>query len=321
MPQDLCLITGVAGFIGSNIANELLKRGFQVFGVDCFTDYYARSLKENNLKNLLLNKDFRFLEGDILRIELTQLFENISVVFHSAAQAGVRSSWGRDFQIYTQNNILATQRLLEAAKTVNLKKFIYASSSSVYGDCKEYPLKEDSYPLPVSPYGVSKLAAEQLCYLYWKNYTVPTISLRYFTVFGPGQRPDMAFNRFICMLLAGEHITMYGDGEQTRDFTYISDIVEANMLAMESPHEGKVYNIGGGSRVSVNHCIEILEKVSGLKAKIRNESFCKGDMQHTWADITRAQRELGYQPKFSLEEGLSNEFFWLQSIERSWRWE
>ncbi len=307
-----CLVTGVAGFIGSHLAERLLRLGFWVRGVDCFSDYYPRSLKESNLTCLRQSPDFEFIEGDLLRLSLPELFEGVGVVFHQAAQAGVRSSWGRQFSVYTQSNILATQKLLEAARDARLEKFIYASSSSVYGDSPSLPLREDSLPQPLSPYGVSKLAAEQLCCLYWKNYQLPTVSLRYFTVYGPRQRPDMAFNIFIRALLEGRPFTVYGSGEQTRDFTYISDAVEANILAMQSGSKGGVFNIGGGSRVSLNHCLELLEKISGIKAKIKREDFCKGDMRHTLADTTHAQRELGYRPQVSLTEGLTRELEWLK---------
>ena len=225
-------MTGAAGFIGSNLSENLIDSGNHVIGVDCFTDYYPKEQKLANLKNLLSHGSFTFLEEDIVSLNLDKLLEGIDYVFHEAAQPGVRSSWGSNFEVYTRNNISATQRLLEASRKVKLKKFVYASSSSVYGDCP-LPMREDRLTRPVSPYGVSKLAAEHLCYLYWKNYAIPTVSLRYFTVFGPRQRPDMAFNRFIRAILKGDEITVFGNGSQTRDFTYVSDIVQANVLAMK----------------------------------------------------------------------------------------
>ncbi len=316
-----CLITGVAGFIGSTLAGRLLEMGYSVRGVDCFIDYYPRVLKENNLKKLTENPNFEFIEGNLLEISMRELLNGTEVVFHQAAQAGVRSSWGQQFSIYTQNNIHATQMLLEAAKASPIRKFIYASSSSVYGDSPSLPLREDSFLQPVSPYGVSKLAAEQLCYLYWKNFQVPVVSLRYFTVYGPGQRPDMAFNKFIRALIKDVPITLYGNGEQTRDFTFISDAVQANILAMESDCRGEVFNIGGGSRVTVSHCLGLLREISGVNPRINREAFSKGDMRHTMADTTKAKKLLGYSPEISLAEGLEREYNWLRDLKRSGLWE
>jgi UDP-glucose 4-epimerase len=216
----------------------LLRDGFDVIGIDCFTDYYPREYKDGNLKNALKNKNFTFIERDIISMDA---FPDVDYVFHQAAQAGVRKSWGGDFEIYTRDNILATQRLLEYYKDCEIKKFVYASSSSVYGDC-ELPMKETRMLKPVSPYGVTKLAAENLCYLYYTNYGVPTASLRYFTVYGPRQRPDMAIHLFVRAILEGVEITVYGDGAQTRDFTFVDDIVEANVLAAMSGSQGEVFN-------------------------------------------------------------------------------
>ena len=198
------LVTGCAGFIGSHLTERLLRDGLDVIGIDCFTDYYSREYKDGNLKNALKNKNFTFIEKDILFMDA---FPDVDYVFHQAAQAGVRKSWGGDFEIYTRDNILATQRLLEYYKDCEIKKFVYASSSSVYGDC-ELPMKETRMLKPVSPYGVTKLAAENLCYLYYTNYGMPTASLRYFTVYGPRQRPDMAIHLFVRAILDGEVITV-----------------------------------------------------------------------------------------------------------------
>ena len=296
------LVTGCAGFIGSNLVDRLLSEGHDVVGVDCFTDYYARSLKESNLKSALSHENFTFVDGDI--IDHCNLLGGAHWVFHQAAQAGVRASWGDSFKIYTDNNILATQRLLEACRDAGIKKFVYASSSSIYGDVSTLPMKEDMSPRPISPYGVSKLAGEHLCYLYWKNFSVPVVSLRYFTVYGPRQRPDMAFHRFVRAVMDGGEISIYGDGNQTRDFTYVSDIVSANILAAESDAKGEVYNIGGGSRISVNQVIKVIETLTGKKADVQYAGEQKGDVRDTYADISKAQADLGYAPEVGIEEGL-----------------
>ena len=306
------LVTGVAGFIGSHLAERLLREKHHVIGIDCFTDYYARSLKESNLTHLLQESGFTFVEANLLTAPLDGLLMDREYVFHQAAQAGVRSSWGKDFEIYASLNLLATQRLLEACKGLNLRKFIYASSSSVYGDAKDLPLREESVPRPVSPYGVTKLAAEQLCYTYWKNYTVPTISLRYFTVYGPRQRPDMAFHRFMRALLKGERIEIYGDGKQTRDFTFIGDIINGNILAMNHPPSGGVFNLGGGSRVRLNDVLATIEEVAGKGGKIVYRDMQRGDVQHTLADTGKAMSELGYRPEVDLRSGLEREWEWLR---------
>jgi UDP-glucose 4-epimerase len=302
-----CLVTGCVGFIGSHLTERLLREGFEVTGIDCFMDYYPREIKEKNIENALREDRFTFIEEDILSLEE---FPDVDYVFHEAAQAGVRKSWGEDFEIYTRNNILATQKLLEYYKHKRIRNFIFASSSSVYGDV-ELPMRENSLLKPVSPYGVTKLAAENLCYLYWQNYGVPIISLRYFTVYGPRQRPDMAFNRFIRAIFKGDEIVIYGDGEQTRDFTYISDVVDANIRAMNCNAGGDVFNIGGGSRITVNDAIRIIEEITGEPAKVKYIEKQKGDANHTLADITKAQRILNYKTKVGIMEGLKKECEWI----------
>ena len=309
-----CLVTGAAGFLGSNISERLISMGAEVVGIDCFIDYYPRALKEKNLTNLWESKQFTFIEKSLLQVNLSELLDGVDYVFHQAAQAGVRASWGKDFEIYTENNIKATQQLLEACKDKPIKRLIYASSSSVYGDVKEFPMRETMFLQPVSPYGVSKLAAEHLCVLYWKNFKVPTISLRYFTVYGPRQRPDMAFNRFIKAIMKGEPIRIYGDGKQTRDFTFVADAVDANISAMTNGTPGGVYNIGGGSRISVNDVLAILGRISGIEPKISYEERQKGDVQDTCADTTLAKKELLYEPKVGIEEGLRQEYEWLKGL-------
>lgn len=309
-----CLVTGTAGFIGSHVAERLLREGYKVIGIDCFTDYYSRALKEANIDRILEDNNFTFIEKNLLDLDLGKCIKGADYILHQAAQAGVRKSWGEDFSIYVQNNILCTQRLLEAAKKTKLKKFVFASSSSVYGDAEAYPTGEDIKPKPVSPYGVSKLAAENLCYLYWKCFSIPTISLRYFTVYGPGQRPDMAFNIFIKAILSGNAISVYGNGNQTRDFTFIQDVVDANFLAMKSECAGDVFNIGGGSQVSVHQTIKMIEQITGLKANVNYQDAQKGDVIHTSADITKAREVLGYSPKTGIYEGLAKEVEWIESI-------
>jgi UDP-glucose 4-epimerase len=307
-----CLVTGVAGFIGSHLAEKLIEQAHHVLGVDCFTDYYAKEIKQQNIDNLLKSRNFTFVHQDILDLDLADILEGADVIFHLAAQAGVRTSWGQNFEIYAKNNILATQCLLEAVKERNIKKFVFASSSSVYGDTDDLPMKETSLPKPISPYGVSKLAAEHLCRLYWKNFNVPAISLRYFSVFGSRQRPDMAFHKFIKAILAGEEIVIYGDGKQTRDFTYISDIVEANILAMRSNVVGETFNIGGGARVQLSSVIQILEDILNTKARVKFDVVQKGDVKHTFADISKAEEMLGYEPKVALTEGLRQQVKWME---------
>ncbi len=307
------VVTGVAGFIGSHLAEALTARGEHVIGVDCFIDYYPRTMKQQNLAFLVDSPRFELIETPLQEMELEPLLAKVDVVYHLAAQAGVRASWGKEFSIYTDNNILATQRLLEAAVREPLKAFVYASSSSVYGDAAEMPMRE-SVPLhPVSPYGVSKLAVEKLCYLYSVNYSVPTTGLRYFTVYGPRQRPDMAFHRLFRNALDGEEFHLFGDGQQTRDFTYVSDAVDATLAATERGGPGSVYNIGGGSRVSLLEVIMEIEKLTGTKLRLRREPTQKGDMRDTCADTTAALNDLGYRPKVKLSEGLEAEWKWLKT--------
>jgi nucleoside-diphosphate-sugar epimerase len=310
------LVTGVAGFIGSTLAEKLLADGADVVGLDCFTDYYPRPIKERNLSGLTAQPHFRFVESTIQEADLPGLLADRTHVFHLAAQAGVRKSWGRDFSIYTVNNIEATQVLLEAAVSAApaLERIVYASSSSVYGDNVAMPMREDALPQPVSPYGVSKLAAEQLCYLYYANFGVPTVALRYFTVYGPRQRPDMGFHKFLRAAIRGEPITVYGDGEQTRDFTFVHDAVAATAAAAVRGVPGRVYNIGGGSRVTINQVFEMIGRVSGRPPRIDVDPAQKGDMRHTYADTTLAQADLGFRPTVGLEEGIAAEYRWLSGV-------
>jgi UDP-glucose 4-epimerase len=302
------LVTGCAGFIGSTLTDRLLRDGYEVIGIDRFSDYYARDLKERNLSSAMMHPRFTLLEEDILDIDT---FPSVDYVFHLAAQAGVRASWGKSFDIYTRDNIQATQRLLEFYKSQKIRKFVYSSSSSVYGDV-ELPMREDRMVQPVSPYGVTKLAAEHLCSLYWMNYGVPTVSLRYFTVYGPRQRPDMGINKFVKAAVNGEVITVYGDGTQTRDFTYIDDIVEANVLAATSDVRGEVFNIGGGNRISVNDLIAAIEAVTGKSVVVEHSGEQKGDVKDTWADTRKAEELLGWHARIGIAEGLARYVDWIQ---------
>ncbi|MGM0502002.1 MAG: NAD-dependent epimerase/dehydratase family protein [Bacillota bacterium] len=309
------LVTGAAGFIGSNLVKQLLNKGKKVIGVDCFTDYYPRNLKERNIADIRDSEKFEFIEADLLKLDLVELLTKVDYVYHQAAQAGVRASWGESFDIYTNNNIRLTQQLLEAAKQVQLKKFVYASSSSVYGDVDSLPMQENDRLQPVSPYGVSKLAAENLCYLYWKNFGVPTIALRYFTVFGEGQRPDMAFHIFIKEILTDGQITVFGDGQQSRNFTYVGDVVQANILAAESKFEGEIFNVGGaGERITLEKTIEMMEEIVGEEVDKEYQTVAKGDVKHTEADESKIKKKLGYKPQIKLYEGLRREVEWLKEV-------
>jgi UDP-glucose 4-epimerase len=305
------LVTGAAGFIGSTLAEKLCAMDADVVGLDCFTDYYPRAIKERNLGALKGNRRFRFVEATLQGADLASLLADRTHVFHLAAQAGVRKSWGRDFFVYTTNNIDATQILLEACTRVSLDRIVYASSSSVYGDSVPLPMREDALPQPVSPYGVTKLAAEQLCYLYHVNFGLPTVSLRYFTVYGPRQRPDMGFHKFLRAALNGNPISVFGDGQQTRDFTFVADAVAATVAAATLGVPGRVYNIGGGSRVSIHDVLEMIGRVAGRPPLVTTDAAQKGDMRHTYADTRLARTDLGFMPRVSLEEGLRAEYQWL----------
>lgn len=307
------LVTGCAGFIGSSLSLELLKRGYEVIGVDSFTENYTKWIKNRNMDRLVQYPQFSYVQGSLLSMDLSFLLKNVSYIFHQAAMPGVRSSWGKDFNKYVDYNILATQKLLEAAKHSFIEKMIYASSSSIYGRTYGKTV-ENQLPAPFSPYGVTKLAGEHLCSLYHANYEVPTVALRYFTVYGPGQRPDMAFHKFIRNMLAQKEITIYGDGEQTRDYTYIADAVTANLLAMDKGRPGEAYNIGGSSRVKLLDAITIIAEIMNIEPKLRFVQAQPGDPKHTWADITKAQNELGYNPAYPLEEGLKKQVAYIESL-------
>jgi nucleoside-diphosphate-sugar epimerase len=307
------LVTGGAGFIGSHLSERLLDDGAQVTALDCFTDYYPRAIKEANIAALRARPGYRFVERSIAAADLGALLADTTHVFHLAAQAGVRKSWGSDFQVYTALNVDATQTLLEACVGRAIERVVYASSSSVYGDEAALPMHEDVAPHPVSPYGVTKLAAEHLCHLYFVNYGVPTVSLRYFTVYGPRQRPDMGFHRFFAALLEGRPLVQYGDGLQTRDFTFAADAAWATHIAAVRGVPGRVYNIGGGARVSLREVFALLGRVTGREVRIDHQPAQKGDMRDTYADTTRARADLGFVPSVTLEEGLRAMYRWMEA--------
>ena len=305
------LITGAAGFVGSHLVERLLSGQDEVVGIDSFADFYARSLKEENLAAIGERRGFTFVEGDLNEVPLRPLLEGCDVVYHLAGQPGVRPSWGAEFSVYLRRNVEATQRLLEALRAMPVRKLLFASSSSVYGDAETYPSSEAMRPQPVSPYGVTKLAAEHLCELYRVNFGVPTASLRLFTVYGPRQRPDMAFARLVRAAIRGEKFELYGDGEQTRDFTFVSDVVKAMQDAASSDWCG-VANIGGGSRTSMNQVIDLVERLAG-SVTVTRRAPQHGDVRHTAADIGVAAAAFGYAPATILAAGLEDMVAWERS--------
>jgi nucleoside-diphosphate-sugar epimerase len=304
------LVTGGAGFIGSHLSERLLDSGADVVALDSFTDYYPRAIKEANVAALRARTGYRLVDAAIADADLPALLDGVTHVFHLAAQAGVRKSWGRDFRVYTELNVDATQILLEACVGRPIERVVYASSSSVYGDGVSMPMREHVPLQPVSPYGVTKLSAEQLCYLYFVNHGVPTVSLRYFTVYGPRQRPDMGFHRFFTAIEAGRPLIQFGDGLQTRDFTYVADAAAATATAAVRGVPGRVYNIGGGSRVTLRDVFELLGRVTGRPVTVDVHPSQKGDMRDTYADTTLAREDLGFAPSVTLEQGLTAMYRW-----------
>ncbi|MDH4036660.1 MAG: NAD-dependent epimerase/dehydratase family protein [Candidatus Krumholzibacteria bacterium] len=310
------VVTGAAGFIGSHLSEALLASGRSVTGIDCLTDYYDVRIKRDNLSRLSSHDGFRLVEESLTATDLDALLEGASAVFHLAAQAGVRRSWGSEFEHYIENNIRATQLLCEALRRHAGVKLVYSSSSSVYGDTALLPMREDHPVQPRSPYGVTKLAGEALCMLYGANYAVPVVCLRYFTVYGPRQRPDMAFHRFIRAALEGAPVEVYGSGAQTRDFTFVDDAVAANVAAAVYQGPAAVFNIGGGSRVTLNHVIDVIANVTGRTVDARYGESQKGDVMHTYADISAAETALGYRPTVALEDGIAREAEWVEALLR-----
>lgn len=303
------VITGAAGFIGSHLAERCLSLGWRVTAVDSFTDYYAEAVKRENMSAIAGHPDCTVVEGDLLSLELPSLLEKARFVFHLAGQPGVRASWD-EFDRYTSLNVDATQRLLQAACGTSIERFVIASTSSVYGDAETLPTTEEVSPRPVSPYGVTKLAVEHLARIYWQSFGVPTVCLRYFTVYGPRQRPDMAFNLLIERALAGESFEVYGDGNQTRDFTYVADAVSGTIAAAEHGGLGAAYNIGGGSRRSMNSVFDSLGKLLGEPIRLTYHAPRKGDARDTAADISRSRREIGFEPAYEFDAGLKAQLDW-----------
>lgn len=299
------IVTGCAGFLGSHLCEALLASGHAVTGVDCFTGFYARALKERNVARLSRAPGFRLVEADIAAAPLAPLLDDVDVVFHLAAQAGVRTSFGDGFRDYLHHNVQGTQRLLEEVAGRELRAFVYASSSSVYGDQDVYPVAEDAPLRPLSPYGATKVITEQLAQAFWRSHEVPAVGLRYFTVYGPRQRPDMAFSRFLRRALGGQPLQVLGDGRQVREFTYVDDVVAATVAAAERGERGAVYNIGGGQPVSVLDAVALLEELLGRSLSIEYLDGSPGDPRRTAADITHATRDLGYVPATPLADGLA----------------
>jgi UDP-glucose 4-epimerase len=310
------IVTGAAGFIGSHLAEALLKQGERVIGIDNLNDYYDPTLKRRNLAVLQEYPDFIAITKDIESLDWPVLLEDVQFLYHQAAQAGVRASWGSSFRQYTERNINATQIILEAAKEAkSLLRLVFASTSSVYGDAETLPTSESTCPKPISPYGITKLAAERLCQLYCQNFQVPVVMLRYFSVYGPRQRPDMGFHKFFRAVLQGEAIPIYGDGQQTRDFTFVGDVVAANLAASGTPAAvGQVFNIGGGSRAVLAEVLAEMEAIVGQPIRRNYLDKARGDARHTAADVTKAREILGFQPQVSLRQGLTLEWEWIQSL-------
>ena len=299
------VITGCAGFLGSHLCEALLATGHAVTGVDCFTDFYARAVKEENLAGVCRAPGFRLVEADIAEVPLAPMLDGVDVVFHLAAQAGVQPSFGDGFDEYLHHNVQGTQRLLEAVAGRDLRAFVYASSSSVYGDQHSYPVAEDAPLRPLSPYGATKVITEQLAEAFWRSHGVPVVGLRYFTVYGPRQRPDMAFSRFLTRAVRGRPLPVLGDGRQVREFTYVDDVVAATIAAAERGERGAVYNVGGGQPVSVLGAVALLEELLDRPLCLEYFEGGPGDPRRTEADITRAGRDLGYEPATPLAEGLA----------------
>lgn len=315
--RNRALVTGCAGFLGSRLTERLLEADVEVIGVDCFTDFYPRPLKERNIADLSDRTAFDLQERDIASDPLDDLVEQVDSIYHLAAQAGVRGSFGDGFQTYLHNNVRGTQRLLESAVRNPVEAIVYASSSSIYGNADLYPTPETTPRAPVSPYGMTKCATEDLAGVYRRNHGLHTVGLRYFTAYGPRQRPDMAFARFVAAGLAGDPITIFGDGHQIRDFTYVDDVIDATLLAAEHGVGGATYNVGGGTPVTLLDAIKVLEEQIGRPIAIEHRPNARGDARQTGADTRRARAELGFAPSVSLEEGLARQVEWTMGRRRA----
>ncbi len=309
------IVTGVAGFIGSHTAESLLGEGHTVCGIDCFTPTYPKAIKELNLAVCRQTDRFSLLCSDLRTADLPPILANADAVIHLAAQPGVRSSWGTGFEDYASHNVVATQRLLEASVGVGISRFVYASSSSVYGNASSYPSRTDDLPRPYSPYGVTKLAAEHLCAAYAHNFGLGVIALRYFTVYGPRQRPDMAINRLLRAGLEGEAFELYGDGEQVREFTFVQDVVAANVSALSADAEpGCVLNISSGESSSMNEVIDAVSRELGTTVNVVKTSTVSGDVRRTGGDIAAAKRVLSWSPTTPLEAGIREQLLWQREV-------
>ncbi len=304
-----CVVTGAAGFIGSHLCDALLEKGHEVLGIDAFIPYYPRDIKERNLMSARRSPRFSFLEADLRTADLAKAFEGCDAVFHEAAMAGLMRSWS-DFELYADCNLNGTRRVLEAARDTRVRHVIHVSTSSVYG--KVATGTEESAPRPVSPYGVTKLAAEHLCRAFEDTFGVPVTILRYFSVYGPRQRPDMAYHILIRALLHGEAFVMYGDGRQTRSNTFVADCVRATLAAFEQPRVsvGETFNVGGGEVVSLNEVIELLQTLTGKRLHIERRPSRPGDQAHTAANIDKVTRVLGYRPTTGIADGLRAQIAW-----------
>lgn len=308
------VVTGVAGFIGSTLAEALTARGDRVLGIDCFTPYYERPRKEANLARLRTKPAFELIEVDLRTADLEGLLEGADAVFHQAAQPGVRLSWA-SFAEYDSHNVLATQRLLEAARSAAVGRLVFASSSSVYGNAPAYPTAEEDLPRPHSPYGVTKLAAEHLCRLYAGNWGVPTVALRYFTVYGPRQRPDMAMHRLLEAGLTGQRFPLFGDGSAVRDFTYVGDVVAANLAAAAADcPPGTVVNIAGGGSITMAGLLTLAGDLLDGPVAVDPLAAQPGDVQRTGGSIERAGQVLGWEPRTDVRTGLAAQLEWHRSL-------
>ena len=314
MRQTTALITGAAGFIGSHLTERCLSLGWRIIALDCFTDYYAESVKRENAATLSEHPSCTFVEADLRDddLDLAALVIDVDIVFHLAAQPGVRPSWN-EFGLYTALNLDATHRLLDATRSAALDRFVVASSSSVYGNAEAMPTPEKLTLQPVSPYGVTKVATEHLAHTYWLTFGIPTVCLRYFTVYGPRQRPDMAFHRAIASALIGTTFEVFGDGEQTRDFTFVADAVSGTIVAAQRGIPGTTYNIGGGSRRSMNEVLAVLGDLLGRRVERRYGRQQLGDARDTAADISRARQDLGFEPSAQFDAGLKAQLDWQQA--------
>ncbi len=308
------LITGVAGFIGSNLCKKLLNAGIKCSGIDKLTDYYDIKQKRYNLKPLLGNSNFTFYEKDILKYDPDDLIKKNDFIIHLAAQSGVFKSWGKNFNIYVNNNLLTTQLLLETLIKYPKKKLIFASSSSIYGNTNKYPMREDNLLNPISPYGLTKLSCEKMIELYNYSYGINYLSLRFFTVYGPAQRPDMAFHKFFKSIVDHKPIYIYGDGNQVRDFTFVEDVTDfIKYLIISNTKWNYSLNVGGGHKITVNEVIDLIFSITGQFTILKHTEDQKGDMRVTHSDITLARQKFSYNPKYNIEQGLKEEWEWIQN--------